>query len=292
MKIEFQHQWQKAHGLTRRERLIADLPRWARGPRACRGSRTCAIAGPGCAPRRARTRAFGAAQASGLALRCVRLARHADGDHEDADVVLFVDTFTATSSPRTRARRCAVLGAAGIASRLRSTRWRGAVLRAHVSHGGPRDEARPRATHDRGTCACRRARGVAIVGLEPSCLCRCATNISSWASGRREAHRRAGMLIEEFLAAEQRRAPPAAASRAAGVARAPSRALPPEGVRRAGPDGGRAAPGAEPRGRRRRVELLRHGRQLRLRSGARGRIARDGGAVAAAARCATPMRAH
>src|SRR4029450_10859930 len=29
MKIEFQHEWQKTHGLTRRERLIADLPRWA-----------------------------------------------------------------------------------------------------------------------------------------------------------------------------------------------------------------------------------------------------------------------
>src|SRR3954469_5348447 len=29
MKIEFQHQWQKVHGLTRKERLIADLPRWA-----------------------------------------------------------------------------------------------------------------------------------------------------------------------------------------------------------------------------------------------------------------------
>jgi hypothetical protein len=49
MKIEFQYHWQRAHGLSLKERAIAYLPRWARGRRGCRGSPICAI---GCRVRR------------------------------------------------------------------------------------------------------------------------------------------------------------------------------------------------------------------------------------------------
>ena len=42
MKIEFQHQWQRAHGLPLKERAIAYLPRWAPWAARCRGSPTCA----------------------------------------------------------------------------------------------------------------------------------------------------------------------------------------------------------------------------------------------------------
>jgi ferredoxin len=67
LKIEFMHQWRRAHGLSLAERAIAFLPRWA--PRAARwpwlaNLRDGPNAGPAC-PRSARCRAGGATRSRG-----------------------------------------------------------------------------------------------------------------------------------------------------------------------------------------------------------------------------------
>ncbi len=133
------------------------------------------------------------------------------------------------------------------------------------------------------------AAGAAIIGLEPSCLLSLRDEFLVMRLGD-DASRLAAraMLVEEFLAGEQRRGRlQLPLSRASAEARVAARALSSEGVRCGTVRCRRAEARAGPGRRRRRVELLRDGGKLRLRGIALRRIDADGGAVAAArgARC-------
>ncbi|MFO1310793.1 MAG: FAD-linked oxidase C-terminal domain-containing protein [Burkholderiales bacterium] len=211
MKIEFQHHWQKAHGLSRKERLVADLPRWA--PRASRfawfmnlRNRSSLLAKIGekrygfSARRKLpewRSDAFGPADAPSTSIAT-------------ADVVLFVDTFTRWFEPDNARAAVRVLQAAGYSV---------AVARADGAQGdrqplccgrtyltaGLVDEARAHARRMIAALGPAVARGTPIVGLEPSCLLSLRDEYLVMGLGE-EADRLAqcAMLVEEFLARESR----------------------------------------------------------------------------------------
>ena len=276
MKIEFLHHWRSA-------RLAAAGPSDRLRCRA--GRRGCARAvarEPAQSRARARARSaerllghLGAAHAAALAPRTF-LARTRVATtrlRREANVVLFVDTFTNYFEPENA--HAALRGAAAPPV----TASRGARARRRVARplccgrtflaAGLVDEARHEArAHARGARAARRARRRRSSASSRRVCCRCATN--SWSlRPRRDARRLAAraLLIEEFLAREARAGRFDAAARAAAAeARAAARPLPPEGVRRDGADASRAARWfPELAVDVDRVELLRHGRQLRLR---------------------------
>jgi Fe-S oxidoreductase len=206
MKIEFQHQWQKVHGLTRKERLVADLPRWA--PRAARLAwlmnlrnrwRWLAVLGErrlGFSARRKLPRwrfdAFGASDMPATTL-------------EEADVALFVDTFTRYFEPENARAALRVLGAAGYRVAVAQARGGEPLCcgRTYLT-AGLVDEARTHASRLIATLAPAVARGIPVVGLEPSCLFSLRDEYLVMGLGEDAARlARQGMLIEEFLAREK-----------------------------------------------------------------------------------------
>ena len=110
------------------------------------------------------------------------------------------------------------------------------------------------------------ARGVPVIGLEPSCLFTFRDEmpalIKSETVEKLAAQRAAAGGIPGARAG---RRPAQSAARPVDAQSAAARPLPPEGVRRHGRGRERAEAGARAFRRDRRVELLRHGRRLRLR---------------------------
>ena len=209
MKIEFQYQWQRQHGVPLRDRLIASLPRWA--PFASRVAPLLNLRDriPGMAamtewptgiaagrtlPRWRRNTFFRDYRASAI-------------EAGQADVVLFVDTFTNAFEPENAHAALRVLRAAG---------YRVAVAAPHsadVSRPlccgrtllayGLVDEARREASRMIEALAPYVARGATVVGLEPSCLLSLRDEFLALGLGD-AAERLAGhaLLIEEFLVRE------------------------------------------------------------------------------------------
>jgi Fe-S oxidoreductase len=225
MKIEFMHHWQRAHGLSLRERMFAHLPRWA--PRAASlawlsnlrdavpGGAALTERWLGISARRTLPRWRGDTFLRGVESR--------PGNGETADVVLFADTFTNYFEPDNARAAVAVLRAAG---------YRVHVARATDDDREPTrplccgrtylgaglvDEARREAHRVVAALAPHVARGAAIIGLEPSCLLTLRDEFLVMGLGD-AAQRLAGsaLLIEEFLAREHR----------AGRLRLPLAALP------------------------------------------------------------------
>ena len=219
MKIEFAHQWQKAHGLAFKERLIARLPHWA--PWAARMPWPANLRNAVPALARAGERWLGLSAKRTLPrFRRDTFLRSAPArEIDDADVVLFVDTFTNYFEPENARAALAVLEAAG---------YRVAVARAHgddrplccgrtLLTAGLVDEARSEAQRMLAAVAPAAEGGAAIVGIEPSCLLSMRDEFLVMGLGE-TAQRIAGraFLVEEFLAREH----------AAGRLRLPLRALP------------------------------------------------------------------
>ncbi len=211
MKIEFQHQWQKAHGLSFKERAIAYLPRWA--PWAARR--------PGLANLRDALPIFARLSERWMGLSAKRTLPRwrrdtflgelspADAQGAAAEVVLLVDTFTNYHEPENARAALAVLRAAG---------YRVAVARAGADDAQPDrplccgrtflgaglvDEARREARRMLNALAPAVERGAMIVGLEPSCLLSLRDEFLVMGLGD-AAQRLSGraLLIEEFLARE------------------------------------------------------------------------------------------
>ena len=212
----------------------------AAGRRACRGSPTCATRLPWLrAACRAALGLLGAALAAALARATRSCATRGATTLARADVVLFVDTFTNYFEPENA--RAALRGAArppAIASRSRArptTSRAAAVLRPHLSRRGP---GRRGASARRGACSRRSRpyveRGVAdrrARAVVPAVAARRVPGAWVSATPRRRS-RRARCCSRSSSRASTRRAPEAAARRAAADARAAARPLPPEGVRR------------------------------------------------------------
>ena len=187
MKIEFAYHWQKKHGLTLKDRLVATMPKWA--PWAARFPFVANLrdALPGAARLSERIAGLSAQRAlpqwrsdTFLASQAARAAA-ADAP----DVVLLVDTFNNYHEPENAHAALRVLQAAGYRVAVaraapNDARARpAAVLRAHVPRRGPRRRGEARgAPHGRGAGAARRRRCDRSSASSRRACCRCATNSS------------------------------------------------------------------------------------------------------------------
>ena len=225
MKIEFNYQWQRKHGLALKDRAIASLPRWA--PWAARLPWLANLRDmiPGAA--RVIENCIGlSAQRSLPRWRhdtFLRTSRKVDEATAMADVVLFVDTFTNYFEPENAHAALAVLQGAG---------YKVAVARAAADDeerarplccgrtflaAGLVDEAKREARRMVTALAPHVEHGAWIVGLEPSCLLSLRDEFLVMGFG--DSSQRLGeraLLVEEFLAREHR----------AGRLRLPLTALP------------------------------------------------------------------
>jgi Fe-S oxidoreductase len=212
MKIEALYQRQRKRGISTRDRLIADLPRWA--PQAARASWLAGL----------RNLLPGAAKLSeswlGVSARRTLPQFRADaflGDvasrrndaGNDADVVLFVDTFSNYFEPENARAAMNVLRAAG--ARMHVARPGAADAepsrplccgRTYLA-AGLVDEAKREARRVVAALAPHVARGATVVGLEPSCLLSMRDEFLVMGLGD-DAQKlaRQALLIEEFLARE------------------------------------------------------------------------------------------
>ena len=156
MKIEFLAHYKAKHGLSARDRAIGYLPRYA--PWAARMAPLANFASSlsksslGFAAKRALPR--------------WRSDFFADEGSADGDVVLFVDTFNRYFEPENARAAMKVLEAAG----HRVYAPRGLCCGRTFLSVGLADEAKREARHMVEILSPFVARGVSVVGLEPSCL--------------------------------------------------------------------------------------------------------------------------
>ena len=205
MKIEFLAHYRRRHALRVGERLTAYLPRYA--PFASRLGPLLNL----------RDRVAGAAALSerwlGLSAKrkLPQWRRYAFASEQDGagsgktgEVVLFVDTFSRYFEPENARAAARVLRAAGY-----QVRWAGAEGERPPCCGrtflasGLVDEAKLEARRLLEVVQPFVARGVAIVGLEPSCLLTLRDEFQSMLPGEAtEALGQGALLFEEFLARE------------------------------------------------------------------------------------------
>ncbi|OGA00639.1 MAG: lactate dehydrogenase [Betaproteobacteria bacterium RIFCSPLOWO2_02_67_12] len=189
MKIEYLAQYRKRHALSPRERLIAYLPRYA--PLAARlaplANLGTALAGGALGFSRRR------------ALPRWRRDVFAGPAAPDSDVVLFVDTFTRYFEPENARAALRVLAAAGYRVHTTESLCCG---RTFLS-AGLVDEAKTEARRMLAALQPFVARGVPIVGLEPSCLFSLRDEFTVMLPGAETgALAKYAVLLEEFLSAE------------------------------------------------------------------------------------------
>ena len=189
MKIEYLAQHRVRHALTLRERVIAYLPQYA--PWAARMAPLANFAGDLAA------RALGFAPQRQLPRW--RSDAYVGPADPGADVVLFVDTFTRYFEPENARAAVRVLGAAGYRVHTTEPLCCGRTFLSVGLVERARAEARrlSEALHPFV------ARGVPILGLEPSCLFSLRDEFTVLVPGSAtEALALRARLIEEFLADE------------------------------------------------------------------------------------------
>jgi Fe-S oxidoreductase len=206
MKIEFLHAWRTEHGLTLRDRLVAYLPRYA--PFASRIAALMNVrnAVPAIAALMENITGFSRKRElprwrSDTFLRSAPASRA--GERE---VVLWVDTFNNYFEPENAHAAHAVLTAAGYTVHVARPADGGRPLccgRTFLSTGLV-EEAKHEMTRAVETLAPYAERGVAIVGLEPSCLLGLRDELQSILPGARSRTLAANaFLLEEFIARER-----------------------------------------------------------------------------------------
>jgi Fe-S oxidoreductase len=195
MKVEFLHQWHRRHPRSLRDRAVAWLPRYA--PWAAKVAPLANAFGAltkgllGIAPRRSlpawRGDAFDAAGCTA----------------EAADVVLFVDTFNRWHEPENARAALRVLEAAGYRVHVARADGRPLCCGRTFLATGMVEEARREAQRMLDALAPFVARGLPVVGLEPSCLFGLRDEFRSMLPGEATERLAAqALLFEEFLARE------------------------------------------------------------------------------------------
>ena len=211
MKTEFLYHYQKKHGLSRKDKLIANLPRWA--PWAARLPWLANLRDtvPGAARLSEKLLGLSARRSlpgwrSDTFLSRVQAPALAP---EQADVVLFADTFNNYFESENAAAALQVLQAAGYKVHVA----RPASLDAEPSRplccgrtylaSGLVDEARAEARRVVEALRPFVARGLPVVGLEPSCLLTLRDEFLVMGLGQdAELLGAQALLFEEFLARE------------------------------------------------------------------------------------------
>ncbi len=208
MKIEFMHQYRKRHAPRLRERLIAWLPRYA--PVAARLAWLFNLRDriPGVAWLSERLLGLSAKRGLPLWRRDFFGAQAHDVPRADGaagEVVLWIDTFNTWFEPENARAALAVLQAAGYRVHLAQPRDGGRPLccgRTFLTAGFA-GQAREEAQRLIDVLAPFAARGVPIVGLEPSCLLSLRDEIPALIAGEAtRAIASQALLFEEFLARE------------------------------------------------------------------------------------------
>ena len=213
MKIEFLHQYHQRHGYSMKDRLIAWLPRYA--PMASRLAPLFNLRDrvPGLAalsesllglsakrslPQWRRDTFFASVAASGR-----KDATPGDGSGE---VVLFVDCFNNYHEPENARAALRVLEAAGYTVHIARANDGSRPLccgRTFLASGMV-EEAKKEALRMLAAFKPFVARGVPVVGLEPSCLYTLRDEFPAMLPGSQtEALAARAMMFEEFLAQEQ-----------------------------------------------------------------------------------------
>ncbi|TAN29113.1 MAG: FAD-binding oxidoreductase [Castellaniella sp.] len=209
MKVEFLYQWHKGHRMSLKDRLIASMPRWA--PWAARFPMVFNLRDqvPGAAWLSEKLLGFSARRSLPRWRRDTFLSG-APRDHlEDADVVLFADTFNNYLDSENARSALKVLQAAGyrvhVARAAASDPEQDRALccgRTYLSVGLV-DQAREEARRVIRALQPFVARGVPIVGLEPSCLLSLRDEFLVMGLGEdAKALAHQSFLFEEFLARE------------------------------------------------------------------------------------------
>ncbi len=196
MKIEFLARYRRKHALSVRERAVAYLPRYA--PLAAHAAPLANLASAvlknalGFSPRRALPR-----------WRRDHFVERAFAKSGERDVLLFVDTFNRWFEPENARAAIRVLEAAGCRVHVAEPVMAGRPLccgRTFLSVGLV-DEARAEARRVLESLGPWAARGIPIIGLEPSCLLGLRDEYSVLLPGTQDLARNA-FLLEEFLARE------------------------------------------------------------------------------------------
>jgi FAD/FMN-containing dehydrogenase/Fe-S oxidoreductase len=198
MKVEFLHHWHRHHGLTLKERLIAYLPRYA--PWAARLAPVMNVL-----QRLAKPLLGFAAQRSLPAWRSDAFVPPVTPASGGREVVLFVDTFNTYFEPENARAAVKVLEAAGYTVHMPRPDGESRPLccgRTFLA-GGLVHEARAEAQRMIATLQPYIARGVPVVGLEPSCLFSLRDEFLSLLPGAdASALAQQALLFEEFIARE------------------------------------------------------------------------------------------
>ncbi len=201
MKIEFRHHYQARHGLSRRDRLFAYLPRYA--PYAARlaplfnlRNRVPALAALG-------ERLFGLSARRALPRWSPRPYRGAAGRGGGPEVVLLVDTFNRYFEPENARAAERVLTRAGY--RVTTPRvGRPLCCGRTFLAAGLVGEAKAEARRMLDALAPAVAAGTPIVGLEPACLLTLRDEFPAMLPGAETAALAArAQLFEEFVASER-----------------------------------------------------------------------------------------
>jgi FAD/FMN-containing dehydrogenase/Fe-S oxidoreductase len=213
LKIEARHAWAREHGLQLRDRLIAYLPRYAALAGRCAPlirwlDRTPAVAARlkralGLAAERSLPR-FGKPFLAGAAFMEDAAAMRHNGEHAK-EVVLFVDTFNNHMEPENARAARRVLEAAGYVVHVDLSRDARPLCcgRTFLAAGLVR-QAKAEARRLLDALSPYVARGVPVVGLEPSCLLTLRDEFLQYGYG--DAARRlaqSAWLFEEFLVRER-----------------------------------------------------------------------------------------
>ena len=203
MKTEYLHQVRKRHGMGLRDRLFAYLPRYA--PWAARLAPILNL----------RDRIPGAAALSELLLglsarrplprwrRDVFSGGPPGTDGGRGEVVLFVDTFNTYFEPENARAAVAVLEAAGLRVHLPRAAGRPLCCGRTFLAAGLVDEARLEAKRVVEAVGPFVEKGMAVIGLEPSCLFTLRDEFKVMLPGpETDALADRAQLFEEYLAAE------------------------------------------------------------------------------------------
>ncbi len=205
MKIEFLHHYHLRHGRSLKDRLVANLPRYARWGAALPWLFNLRDSAPGLAALSERVMGLSSRRPLPKWRSDTFLGSSRNGDGAGGDVVLFVDTFNNYFEPENAHAALAVLEAGGY--RVHVARGPGGSRplccgRTYLS-AGMVDEARAEARRVLDALGPWIAKGVPVVGLEPSCLLGMRDEFSSMLPGAEtEALARQALLFEEFLARE------------------------------------------------------------------------------------------
>ncbi|HYF43033.1 MAG TPA: 4Fe-4S dicluster domain-containing protein, partial [Ramlibacter sp.] len=212
MKVEFLHHYKARHGLTLRDRLIGALPDYAakaarlapltnlrnRSPLLRRlGEKLAGISASRSLPQWQRSHFFNTP---------VHTATREEVLASALPVVLFVDTFNGFFESANAMAALKVLRAAGytvhVAAKQEEDGKHLCCGRTYLASGQV-DQARVKAREMIESLQPFAARGIPIVGLEPSCLLTLRDELLSLGLGEAAPHvARHALLLEEFLARE------------------------------------------------------------------------------------------